>query len=95
MRKILLLLYLIVSVLSVNISFADDGFDDLSFDDFAIVDDVDTDMPMENVSLNSGLGVVNVKQFDIAGVMLGMTYEEVNNLFFNDSNLMHLVKKTV
>lgn len=87
MRKILFLLFLVVSVLSVNVSFAEEEFDDLSFDGFAIVDDVYADMPTESVSLNPGAGVVNVKQFDIAGVMLGMNYEEINNLFFNDSNL--------
>ena len=87
MRKILFLLFLVVSVLSVNVSFAEEEFDDLSFDGFAIVDDVYADMPTESVSLNPGAGVVNVKQFDIAGVMLGMNYEEINNLFVNDSNL--------
>ncbi len=67
--------------------------DDFSFDDFAIVDDADTDMTTENVSLNSGAGVINVKQFDIAGAMLGMTYDEINNLFFNSSNLYAPRKK--
>ncbi len=61
--------------------------DDLSFDSFAIVDDTDSDMTMEHVSLNSGAAVVNVKQFDIAGVMLGMNYDQVNDLFFDGSGL--------
>ena len=81
-----LLLSLFGLVFSSNVSCADD-FDDLSFDAFAIVDDTDSDMTMENVSLNPGAGAVAVKQFDIAGVMLGMNYDEVNNLFFNGSGL--------
>jgi hypothetical protein len=44
-------------------------------------------MNLENVSFNKDAGALNVKQFDIAGVMLGMTYDEVNNLFFNGSGL--------
>lgn len=69
-----------------NFALADD-YDDLSFDSFAIVDDTDSDMTMGHVSLNSGVGVVNVKQFDIAGVMLGMNYDQVNDLFFDGSGL--------
>ena len=73
-------------VIAPNFALAED-YDDLSFDSFAIVDDTDSDMTMEQVSLNPGAGVVNVKQFDIAGVMLGMNYDQVNDLFFNASGL--------
>lgn len=83
MKKLLFLLSMCGLVFASNISFAED----LSFDDFAIVDDTDSDMNMESVSLNSGASAVNVKQFDIAGVMLGMSYDEVNNLFFDGSGL--------
>ena len=86
MKKLFLLLSLFGLVASPNVSLADD-FDSLDFDDFAIVDDEDSDMTTESVSLNSGAGVVNVKQFDIAGVMLGMNYDQVNDLFFNGSGL--------
>ena len=85
-KKLFLLLSLFGLVISSNVSLADD-FDSLDFDDFAIVDDEDSDMTTESVSLNSGAGVVNVKQFDIAGVMLGMNYDQVNDLFFNGSGL--------
>lgn len=61
--------------------------DDFSFDSFAIVSAGDMDADTASVSLNSGAGPINVKQFDIAGIMLGMNYDEVNNLFFNDTNL--------
>ena len=69
-----------------NVSCADD-FDDLSFDAFAILDNQDANMEFDSVSLNPDADVINVKQFDIAGVMLGMNYDEVNNLFFNGSGL--------
>lgn len=83
MKKLLVLISLFGLTFYANKSLADD----FSFDDFAIVDDTGTDINAENVSLNSDSMVVNVKQFDIAGVMLGMNYDEVNNLFFNGSGL--------
>ncbi len=83
MKKFLCLLSLLIVALTTNVSVADD----FSFDAFAIVDDTDNDMSTESVSLNSGASVVNVKHFDIAGVMLGMTYDEISNLFLNDSGL--------
>ena len=86
MKKILILMSLFGLIFASNVSLADD-FDDFSFDSFAIVDDEESDMNLESVSLNSGESVINVKQFDIAGIMLGMTYDEVNNLFFNGSGL--------
>lgn len=89
MKKIFGLILLIGFIFSSNISCADD-FD---FDAFAIVDDTESDLTTENVSLNSGAGVLNVKQFDIAGAMLGMNYDQINNLFFNSSNLYAPRKK--
>lgn len=61
--------------------------DDMDFDSFAIVNDADKDMNMESVSLNEGAGVLDVKQFDIAGIMLGMNYDAVNDLFFENGGL--------
>ena len=83
MKHILVLISLFGFMFYTNASWSDD----FSFDDFAIVEDVDDDINMESVSLNSGADVINVNQFDIAGIMLGMNYDEVNNLFFNDTNL--------
>lgn len=83
-KKIFILLSLFVFI--PNITLAAD-FDALDFDSFAIVDDTDEDMNLEKVSLNSGAGVVNVKQFDIAGIMLGMNYDEINDLFFTSGGL--------
>lgn len=86
MKKLFLLLSLFGLMFASDVSFADD-FESMDFDDFAIVDDADSDMTMEQVALNPGAGVVNVKQFDIAGVMLGMNYDQVNDLFFNGYGL--------
>ena len=85
-KRICLLMSLFELLVAPNFALADD-YDDLSFDSFAIVDDTDSDMTMEKVFLNAGAGVVNVKQFDIAGVMLGMNYDQVNDLFFDGSGL--------
>ena len=73
--------------------------DDTDFDNFAVVEDFDENddsaitkdsgenIETDDVSLNPGAEIVNVRQFDIAGIMLGMSYDEVNNLFFNGSGL--------
>ena len=63
------------------VGFADD------FDDFAVVNSDNADLNVEEVSLNSDASVVDVKNFDIAGIMLGMNYNEIYDLFFNNSSL--------
>ena len=84
MKKILFFISVCSIIFSGNFSIADDNLD---FDNFAIVDDTDDDMNMEPVSLNDDMGVLDVKHFDIGGAMLGMNYDEVYNLFFNNSSL--------
>ncbi len=81
----------------------DDGFDfmddDYEYSDeddaFSIGDNTDImysepeddeSMP-ESVSLNDGAGLVNVGNFDIAGIMLGMSFEDVYNLYHNNHSL--------
>ena len=75
---------------SVSLAEEDDAF---SFDNFAVVEDTEEDMTTDIVSLNSGASVADVKQFDIAGAMLGMSYDAINDLFFNNSNLYAPRKK--
>lgn len=76
-----------------GMSFADemdDFYDEPSdFDEFAIVDDTsdEEDMNLDIISLNPGADVLNVRQFDIAGIMLGMNYDELNDLFFTNGGL--------
>jgi len=90
MKKMLFLLSVVTLMFCTNASVADDDF---SFENFAIAEDENTDMTTESVSLNSGASVADVKQFDIAGAMLGMSYDEINNLYFGNSNLYAPRKK--
>ena len=66
-----------------------DEFEDAGNDDIMYADDTggDDSLAAESVSLNDGAGLVNVGGFDIAGIMLGMSFEDVYNLYHNQSNL--------
>lgn len=84
MIKKLLLLCVLANMHSVVAWAATDAFD---FDNFAIVDSGDIDITMEDVDLNSGADVASVGAFDIAGIMLGMPFEDVQTLFFKSHGL--------
>jgi hypothetical protein len=56
-------------------------------DDYAIVDSADADITVEDVDLNSDADVANVSSFDIAGIMLGMSFDDVQTLFFKTKGL--------
>jgi len=90
-KRFLFLLSFGISIICSTLCYADD--DEFSFDDFAIVEDSEEDVTTESVSLNEDAEVANVRQFDIAGAMLWMSYEEINNLFFNQSSLYAPRKK--
>ena len=92
-KKIIYFICFGMIMLSVNVCIAEDFNDSFDFDDFAIVDDENYDVNIENVSLNSDASVLNVKQFDIAGIMLGMSYDEIYNLFINEGSLYSPKKK--
>lgn len=51
--------------------------DPMDFDNFAILDSEDPDISIETVSLNMGASPVAVNNFDIAGIMLGMNFDQV------------------
>lgn len=89
-KKLLFLIFVCVTAFNMSVCRAED---DVSFDDFAIVDDSGEDVETESVSLNSGADIVDVKHFDIAGIMLGMSYDEINDLFFGGSGLYAPRKK--
>lgn len=57
-----------------------DAFD---FDNFAISDSIDADVTTDDYSINLGSGPASVGAFDIAGIMLGMTFDDVYTLFAN------------
>ena len=61
--------------------------DSFDFEDFAITDGGDTDIGTTPVAINDGAAGVNVSGFDIAGIMLGMPFEDVQTLFFKTKGL--------
>lgn len=63
---------------------AEDPFD---FNNFAIVDSPDADISTDAVMMNTDAKSVNVGSFDIAGIMLGMPFEDVQTLFFKTKGL--------
>jgi hypothetical protein len=67
--------------------------DDFDFENFAIVDDSESDFTVESVDLNSDASLASVGTFDIAGVMLGMPFEDVQTLFFKTKGLYTPRKK--
>lgn len=61
--------------------------DDFEFQQFTITESGGTDLNAASVSLNSGAEPITVSNFDIAGVMLGMSYDDVETLFFKTKGL--------
>ena len=61
--------------------------DDFDFQQFTITESGGTDLNAASVSLNSGAEPITVSNFDIAGVMLGMSYDDVETLFFKTKGL--------
>ena len=89
MKRLVFLLFAGLVAVAPCSSFADD----MDFDEFAIVDQDDTGIDTEDVSLNADASSVDVKHFDIAGAMLGMSYDEIKNLFFDGGGLYAPRKK--
>lgn len=61
--------------------------DDFSFDNFAIVDGADENIAATPVAMNDDARSVDVAGFDIAGIMLGMPFEDIQTLFFKAKGL--------
>ncbi len=59
----------------------------MDFEDITIVDGDAGDVTTESVSMNSGASGAGVASFDIAGVMLGMQFEDVQSLFMKSHGL--------
>lgn len=58
-----------------------DDEDPFDFDNFAIIDSTDADITTSPSAINAGASPVAVSSFDIAGIMLGMTFDDVHTLF--------------
>jgi hypothetical protein len=57
--------------------------DPFDFDNFAIADSTDADITTASHSINAGKMPAAVGTFDIAGIMLGMTFDDVHTLIAN------------
>lgn len=67
--------------------------DSFDFDEFAIVDGEEANVIMEPVELNDDAEIANVSTFDIAGIMLGMSFDDVQTLFMRNKGLYSPRKK--
>ncbi len=65
----------------------------MDFEEIAITDSSDADITTEFVELNGDADVASVAAFDIAGIMLGMQFEDVQTLFFKNHGLYTPRKK--
>lgn len=61
--------------------------DDDAFLDYTIEDSEPTDIFASPVSMNMDASGANVATFDIAGIMLGMSFDDVYTLFYRDHGL--------
>ena len=62
-------------------------------EDYAIVDSEEVDITTDGVVLNMDADAANVSSFDIAGIMLGMSFDDVQTLFFDNRGLYTPRKK--
>lgn len=67
--------------------------DEFDFNEFAITDGPDANFMLDAVSLNSDSSGAGVAGFDIAGVMLGMSFDDVESLFYTSKGLYSPRKK--
>lgn len=72
-------------IFAIPVARADD--DPMDFNNFAITDSGDVDITMEDVDLNDDSDIASVGGFDIAGIMLGMSFDDVYTIFARDRGL--------
>lgn len=61
--------------------------DPFNFDEYTITDSDGGDLTSANVSINADATAADVSSFDIAGIMLGMPFDDVQTLFFRGNGL--------
>lgn len=61
--------------------------DPFNFDEYTITDSDGGDLTSANVSINADATAADVSAFDIAGIMLGMPFDDVQTLFFRGNGL--------
>lgn len=82
MIKKLLFSLVMISIYTTG-AWAVAGEDPFDFDNFAIADSMDADVTTTSYTINAGAVPASVASFDIAGVMLGMSFDDVYTLFAN------------
>ncbi len=87
-RKLYFLFLMCLYAVTPQITVADS----MDFEEFAVVDSTDADITMEEVNLNSDADIANVSSFDIAGILLGMGFDDVYTQF-KDKGLYTTRKK--
>ncbi len=84
MNTIKLFLLIFCSTVIAPTALHADSFD---FNEFAIVDSSDPDLTSAMIMMNDDASGLAVSSFDIAGIMLGMSFDDVHTLFFKDYGL--------
>ena len=78
-----ILSFLTIAVICTCGAYATEYDDPFDFDNFAISDSVDADLTTSSYSISAGSTPASVASFDIAGIMLGMHFDDVHTLFAN------------
>lgn len=71
-------------LLPIPVLGATDSFD---FNNFIITDSADADLTTSAITMNADAEPVDVSNFDIAGIILGTPFENVESLFFKNNGL--------
>lgn len=90
MFKKLSLIFSVIIALFINVAIAgDDPFliGEDTPDSATIADSKDADVTTTPVSMNMDSNPVSVSTFDIAGIMLGMPFDDIQTLFFKTKSL--------
>ena len=66
---------------------ANGDVDPMDFENFIVTDAGTDDINLSSVALNVGASSAAVSGFDIAGIMLGMSFDDVQTLFFKTRGL--------
>ncbi len=91
MFKKISVIFSVVCIFCALNAFAEE--DPFLFKNFAIEESGDTNIATSPVSINLESAAANVSTFDIAGVILGMPFEDIQTLFFKTKSLYMPRKK--
>ena len=78
-----LLSLLMIPTVCFTVAHAAEYDDPFDFDNFAIGDSIDADVTTSSYAINAGATPAEVTSFDIAGIMLGMPFDDVHTIVIN------------